>query len=78
MKDQAVPVIQDPLKAHFTPRQITILQLIATGKTDREIAQLLTIGERTVRNNLNNIYAKLGVQTRIEAVAQSIRLKLIA
>lgn len=78
MKDRSVPVIQDPLKAHFTPRQITILQLIATGKTDREIAKLLTIGERTVRNDLNIIYAKLGVQTRIEAVAQSIRLKLIA
>ena len=62
----------------LTPRQLDILRLVAAGKTDKQIAQMLHIAERTMRYDLQLICDQLGVNTRIEAVAQALRLELIA
>jgi DNA-binding NarL/FixJ family response regulator len=64
-------------KNDLTKRELDALQLLAEGKTNREIAQVLNIAERTVRCHLESIYIKLGAKSRVEAVMQATRLKLI-
>ncbi|HEX7001386.1 MAG TPA: GAF domain-containing protein [Trueperaceae bacterium] len=55
-------------KAHLTPRERQILGSMASGKTDETIATELGIARRTVRNHVNNIYAKLNVRSRAQAI----------
>ncbi len=62
----------------ITPRELAVLRLLAAGKRTREIAQLLGLGEETVRSHLMKAQVKLGVRERTHAVAQAIRLQLIA
>ena len=64
-------------KPGLSKRQKNLLGLIITGKTDRQISKILYIQERTVRYHLRQIYNKLGVDTRVEAVAQAFRLGLV-
>lgn len=66
--DAALPgVPADPLKG-LAPQEQRILDLIAEGKQNKEIAAKLGLAEGTVRNTLTTIYTKLGVENRIEAV----------
>lgn len=51
----------------LTARERDVLDQVATGRSNTEIAQKLWIAEGTVRKHLNHIYEKLGVQTRTEA-----------
>jgi DNA-binding CsgD family transcriptional regulator len=53
----------------LTPREREILELVATGKVNAEIARLLWISPETVRKHLENVYEKLDVHTRTAAVA---------
>lgn len=63
----------------WTAREMAILRLILLEKTDKEIAQMLAVSERTVRNDLAVIYARLGVETRVGAAVQAVlRLDLEA
>jgi len=58
--------MQQPSK-ELTPRERSILVLVAEGKRNREVAQALGISEATVENHLHHIFQKLGVTTRTEA-----------
>ena len=49
-----------------------VLKLVSEGKTNREIAQKLYLGEGTVRNYVSSILSKLGVSNRAEAAAFSV------
>jgi LuxR family maltose regulon positive regulatory protein len=60
-----------PLVEPLTDRELEVLQLLAQRLTDREIAQLLVIAQQTVRRHNSNIYQKLGVKNRREAVAKA-------
>lgn len=51
----------------LTPREQEILQLIATGANNREIAQVLYISEKTVKNHVTNILNRLNVRDRTQA-----------
>ncbi len=55
-------------QAHLTARERQILGSMAAGKSDETIAAELGIARRTVRNHVNNIYAKLKVRSRAQAV----------
>jgi DNA-binding NarL/FixJ family response regulator len=55
-------------RSGLTQREGEILRLIAGGKDNREIAKSLNIGEKTVKNHINNIYSKIGVGSRQEAI----------
>jgi DNA-binding CsgD family transcriptional regulator len=55
-----------------TPRESEVLQWLAAGKTDREIAALLGCSHRTVQKHLQRLYVKLGVETRTAAVMRSL------
>jgi two-component system, NarL family, nitrate/nitrite response regulator NarL len=65
--------INYPLDA-MTQRQAQVLKLVASGKTNAEIAVELKVAEPTVRLHLRQIYRKLGVRNRIEAMRVALRL----
>ena len=54
--------------AGLTNREVEILRLIATGATNREVADALVISEGTVKNHLSNIFSRLGLRDRTQAV----------
>lgn len=55
----------------LTDREREILDLVARGLTNSEIARRLVLSPKTVRNHVSNVFAKLAVATRAEAVAQA-------
>lgn len=57
------------INCHLTDRETEVLHLMAKGLTNNQIADALAIAEGTVKNHLVNIYQKLGVHSRAEAVA---------
>jgi DNA-binding NarL/FixJ family response regulator len=57
-----------PSAAGLTNREVEILRLIARGATNREVADSLVISEGTVKNHLSNIFGRLGLRDRTQAV----------
>jgi DNA-binding NarL/FixJ family response regulator len=53
----------------LSPREIEVLRLLAGGKTNREIAETLFLSARTVERHITNLYVKIRVQNRAEAIA---------
>lgn len=62
--------------ADLTEQELRVLALISEGKTNREIAEALYLGEGTVRNYVSNILGKLGVSNRAEAAAYAVEHNL--
>jgi DNA-binding NarL/FixJ family response regulator len=58
---------------HLTDRELEVLKLAAKGETNREIAIELSISARTVQVHLSNIFDRLGVGSRTEAVLYAVR-----
>lgn len=61
----------------LTPRERRVLALLVEGRSNREIASELFIGESTVKTHLRNVYEKLGVANRIQAVNRAIELRML-
>src|SRR5579885_1897034 len=61
----------------LTEREITVLKLVADGKTNKEIANSLDLSEKTVKNHVRNIFHKLQVYDRTQAAILAIRKGLI-
>lgn len=61
----------------LTPREWEIMQLIGQGKRNSEIADQLALSKPTVQNYVSSIYAKLGVQTRPQAILYAMRHGLV-
>lgn len=57
----------------LTPREMEILAEVAKGKTNSDIAQELTLAEKTVRNHVSSILSKLDLNNRIEAATFAVR-----
>jgi LuxR family maltose regulon positive regulatory protein len=66
-----------PLIEPLSPREIEVLRLVATGATNPQIAQRLFITVDTVKKHLSNIFGKLGVKNRTQAVARARELGLL-
>ena len=64
--------------APLSERDIQVLQLIAEGLTNREIASRLYLALNTVKAHTGNIYGKLGVHNRTQAVARARALGLLS
>jgi DNA-binding NarL/FixJ family response regulator len=65
--------VDDPLAA-LTDQERRILDLIAEGRTNRQIGEQLFLAEKTVKNYVSNLLAKLGMSRRTEAAAFAARL----
>ncbi len=61
----------------LTPRELEVLRLIAQGLRNREIAERLMISERTVGNHISNIFAKLQVNDRSQAIIRALNGGLV-
>ena len=62
----------------LTDRELEILRLLASGSRPAEVGQRLFVSLKTVKNHLTSIYAKLGVQTGTQAVAEAYRRGLVS
>jgi NarL family two-component system response regulator LiaR len=61
----------------LTERETEVLRLLAEGKSNKEIAASLTIGETTVKTHVSNILMKLGVPSRTQAALYAVRIGLV-
>ncbi|PGV18146.1 DNA-binding response regulator [Bacillus cereus] len=73
IKQPAPPLLNETL----TYREIEVLQLMAYGKKNKGIANILCISEGTVKTHVHNIIHKLGVEDRTQAVVLGIRINLV-
>ena len=64
----------DPRLASLTPQERRILDLIAEGRTNRQIAETMFLAEKTVKNYVSNLLAKLGMESRTQAATFAARL----
>jgi len=61
----------------LTPRQLQILEMLAEGASDAEVARALGIAERTLRWHLANVHERLGTRSRVQMMAVALRLRLL-
>jgi DNA-binding NarL/FixJ family response regulator len=73
LSDQSVTEPQAQAPPQLTERELEVLQLAAGGHTNREIGNRLSISARTVQVHLSNVFGKLGVGSRTEAVLYAVR-----
>jgi DNA-binding NarL/FixJ family response regulator len=71
--DQGEKGPRDPL----TPRELDVVKLIAEAYTNKQIAEILKVSEKTVESHRANVLAKLGMRDRVELVRYAIRRGLI-
>lgn len=67
-KTQTNATVDALAAAGLTNREVEILRLIARGATNREVADALVISEGTVKNHLSNIFSRVGLRDRTQAV----------
>jgi DNA-binding NarL/FixJ family response regulator len=65
---------EDERLAHLTPQERNILELIAEGLTNRQIAERVHLAEKTVKNYVSNLLAKLGMERRTQAAVYAARI----
>ncbi len=61
----------------LTDRETDVLRLLAMGQANKEIAQTLSIGEKTVKTHVSNVLAKLSVSSRTQAALYAVRIGLV-
>ena len=64
-------------RVHLTPRELAVLRLVSLGRTTEDAANLLGLGDETVRSHLKKAQMKLGALNRAHAVSEAIRHQLI-
>ena len=67
----------EEIAPRLTDRELEVLNLVARGLNNREIARDLYISENTVKNHVRNILEKLQLHSRMEAVMYAVREKLL-
>jgi DNA-binding NarL/FixJ family response regulator len=68
LRTGSIPSVTRPLGLSL--REAEIMTLIAEGHSNGEIAAQLVLAEKTVKNHVNRIYAKMGAQSRAAAISQ--------
>jgi two-component system, NarL family, response regulator LiaR len=71
-------ILQAAASEDLTPRETEILRQLALGRSNKEIADALSIGDETVKTHVGNVFAKLEVENRAQAVVQALKRGLIA
>jgi DNA-binding CsgD family transcriptional regulator len=76
--DRASHATEDAGSEHgLTSREVEVLRLVATGKTNRAIARTLGISEKTVARHVSNIFTKLGLASRAAATAYAYERRIV-
>lgn len=75
--DSAAVSARIPSSTELTEREMQVLQLLVRGAQNKEIAAQLNITERTVKAHLASIFNRLGVNSRTEAAAVAVRMRLV-
>jgi DNA-binding NarL/FixJ family response regulator len=83
LSPQAIARLVREVRAPETPRPLTareveVVKLLAQGKSNKEIARVLNIGEKTVHTHVSNILSKLDVPSRTQAALYAIRTGLVS
>ena len=83
LSPQAAARLMREVRAPDSPEQLTgretdVLRMLAQGLSNKEIAQALIIGEKTVKTHVSNILAKLGVPSRTQAALYAVRIGLVS
>lgn len=66
------------MKKSLTPRELEVLQLIASGFTDREIAKMLSISSKTVNTHRKNILRKLALKNTALLIRYALENRLVS
>jgi ATP/maltotriose-dependent transcriptional regulator MalT len=74
LREQRHPTAESRRPLGLPRREAEVLVLVADGRSNEEIAGLLTVSTRTVKKHLESIYGKLGVHTRTAAAAAALRV----
>lgn len=61
----------------LTERELDVLRLIAVGKSNREIADELVLGEKTIKTHVSNILSKLNMNSRTQAALYAVKIGLV-
>jgi LuxR family maltose regulon positive regulatory protein len=75
--DRGMTIENEELVEPLSQRELEVLHLIREGFSNQEIAEHLVVTLHTVKKHSSNIYAKLGVSSRTQAIARARQLKLI-
>jgi len=70
---QNLPADDEPSETQLTPRELEILEQVATGATNLEIAEAVNITENTVKKHIKSILSKLHMQNRTQAAVYAVR-----
>ena len=76
-RESAAPGAGERLSEPLSERELEVLGLVAAGKANAEIASSLFVSLSTVKTHINNLYRKLGVSSRTQAIARAGELDLI-
>ena len=74
MERLRAPKPEDERVARLTHQERQILDLIAEGKTNRQIGEQLFLAEKTVKNYVSNVLSKMGFSRRTEAAVYAVRV----
>ncbi|AKH84974.1 LuxR family transcriptional regulator [Streptomyces sp. CNQ-509] len=72
-RDDVPSAPENEVLAGLSPRELDVLELIGEGLTNRQIGQRLYLSEKTVKNHISRLLAKLGVERRIQAAVLASR-----
>ena len=73
----STPPAESSAGIELTKRELTVLEHMAAGERNRDIAERLSISERAVKYHVTGILAKLGVRNRTQAIQTAVKLKVI-
>jgi LuxR family maltose regulon positive regulatory protein len=76
-QESAAPGVGERLSEPLSERELEVLALVASGKSNVEIASSLFVSLSTVKTHINNLYRKLGARSRTQAIARARELDLI-
>jgi len=76
-KQSAISNLHSAMVEALTARELEVLKLIAEGASNQAIAQRLTLSAGTIKRYVNNIFSKLDVHSRTQALAKARALRLL-
>ena len=77
MPGVAVPPVRTHYPDGLSHREVEVLQLLSTGRSNAEIAEQLVLSVRTVERHITNLYAKIAARGRADATAYAMRHHLV-